>query len=88
MNVSSKTIILQMVKEISKAKDTWHDDDQMMQRIAKIKVLCDVLLDEYEQTQHRQDLTAGATILPTEKVETTSFDKQTEHDDGTSIFDF
>lgn len=90
MNVSSKTIIHKMVKEITEAKKSLHDDAQMMHRVANIKVLCDLLLDEYHQTQQRNEPTDDI-ILPTTTKEVTPYNPsvtKTEHDDGTSIFDF
>lgn len=92
MNVSSKVILEKMGSEIERAKRESADREVYLRRIANIKVLCELLLDESTSTSETK---STATTKPTvEEVERmmkgsqqSKSSEEVEHNPE-SIFDF
>jgi len=91
MVVSSETVINKMMDEINAAGKSIHNKKEMIEHISNIKLLSELLLDEYEnkdkgfteekpnQNTLMTDTHVKSKFTPTHKID----DK-----DGTSIFDF
>lgn len=90
MNVSGKVILEKMESEIKRAKRESADRESYLRRIANVKVLCELLLDESTSTNQ-----VGSRRKPTaEEVEQMMKGPQSGKSDGEvehnpeSIFDF
>lgn len=88
MGVSTKTMLQKMTDELEKAKNTSHQKESMLIHISHIKLLCDVLLEEYEQV----GLSNEDEDVSTQKVVHSLNEQKSkqigEGHEGTSIFDF
>lgn len=82
MHVTSDTILNKMFNEVTEAKKVSQNDDELMKHIARIKLLCELLLDE-KQIDKSNEEHMKQIIQTKSKVDDTI-----EEDDGTSIFDF
>jgi len=93
MNVSSKTIIDKMAAEVAQAKNERLNEAAFLRRVAKIKVLCELLLDESTQEDGMFDLPNHLKASPEEMkqmmgISATDMDEDDGTHDPKSIFDF
>lgn len=82
MHISSEKILDKMLHEITHAKQNANDQPALEKQLTKIKLLCELLLDEIETTAEQQ---AEIKKMFENKTEN---DATIEEDDGMSIFDF
>ncbi|HZW69041.1 MAG TPA: DUF5327 family protein [Pseudogracilibacillus sp.] len=93
MNVSSKTIIDKMAAEVAQAKRERLNEAAFLRRVAKIKVLCELLLDESTHEDGMFNIADHLEASPEEMEQMMGISAtDTDEDDGThdpkSIFDF
>ncbi|MEI3604265.1 DUF5327 family protein [Pseudogracilibacillus sp. SE30717A] len=86
MVVSSETIINKMQKELEQAKKT-SDEQEKREHISKIKLLCELLLEENKDT-NIQTTKEQRTFVADPVNNDISVTPSVNDDDGTSIFDF
>lgn len=87
MNISSDTVMKKMADEVKKAQQSINEPQKFIQQIIKIKVLCDLLLDEGEfaETVKKDD---PQQLMYDKRQTYTSLTDEKSEDDSTSIFDF
>lgn len=93
MNVSSKTIIDKMAAEVAQAKHERLNGAEFLRRVAKIKLLCELLLDESTQEDGVVEKSNQVKVSPEELkqmmgISATETDEGNETHDPKSIFDF
>ncbi|HAM80749.1 YwdI family protein [Ornithinibacillus bavariensis] len=103
MAVANETILIKMMQEIQQAKDSQHQQEKMLKHIEKIRLLCDLFLEEDRneglmESPKVNDITAAElkAMLGVDKSTGTgsaqtfkkSIDLDEEDGNGESIFDF
>jgi len=84
--VSKETLIKRMEKEIAEAKMNLENEGVFLRNIEKVKLLCELLLDEDDGN----DLTVRTDEphVPKPSVQTSSYDEDDLNQRATSILDF
>lgn len=84
--VSKETLIKRMEKEIAEAKMNLGNEGAFLRSIEKVKLLCELLLDEDDGN----DLTVRTDEphVPKTSVQTSSYDEDDLNQRATSILDF
>lgn len=88
MSVSQETILDKMIQHINQAKKNRDNEKQFIQQLAKIQLLCELLLEDDRQSEDRllsDDLSRMKGQTKDEHTLAPSID---EKEDGMSIFDF
>lgn len=88
MTVSNETVINKMIQQLEKAKRSIHDEAIVVDHISKVKLLAELILEEYVEkspTIKQEKLN----YIPMEKnYVDNKIAVKTVEEDETSIFDF
>lgn len=87
LEVSSETIIHKMQHEIERVKQT-SDYQERREHISRIKLLCELLLEEKEESYVPNVKEQEVFLTKTVKNDVSVPRSISDDDDGTSIFDF
>ncbi|MFD2130751.1 DUF5327 family protein [Pseudogracilibacillus auburnensis] len=87
MTISKDTVINKMMEELQAAKNSMHNNLEVINHISKVKLLSELILDEYEG-EHQPKINEVTTLNNEQK--SAEGQTATKHipDDQSSIFDF